>query len=81
VWGSRGARSWLVALYVLAGFALGDSQLGVPHSTRPRIRQRVALIVILFRDGLEARANCCSRPASAAAHLIVAMPLTGRSSR
>jgi NhaP-type Na+/H+ or K+/H+ antiporter len=47
----------LAALFVLAGFALGDGATGVLHfkanSGLVRDLANVALIVILFRDGLE----------------------------
>ncbi len=72
----------LAALYVLAGFALGEGQLGVlnfaPTSGFVADLATVALIVILFRDGLEVEGELIQ----SAWHLplrklAVAMPLTG----
>jgi NhaP-type Na+/H+ or K+/H+ antiporter len=71
----------LTALFVLAGFALGDGGLGVlefsPTSGFVSVLAVVALVVILFRDGLEVEAEMLRRewhvPLRA---LVVAMPIT-----
>src|SRR4029078_4551341 len=71
----------LTALFVLAGFALGDGGLGVlefsPTSGFVSVLAVVALVVILFRDGLEGEAEMLRRewhvPLRA---LVVAMPIT-----
>jgi len=51
----------LAALFVLAGFLLGDGATGVLHfharSAFVADLANVALIVILFRDGLEVEAR------------------------
>ncbi len=71
----------LTALFVVAGFALGNGGLGVleldPRSGFVGSLAVVALIVILFRDGLEVEAEMLQR----AWHLplrklVLAMPLT-----
>ena len=71
----------LTALFVVAGFVLGDGGLGVldldPRSGFVSSLAVVALIVILFRDGLEVEAEMLQR----AWHLplrklALAMPLT-----
>jgi sodium/hydrogen antiporter len=71
----------LTALFVLAGFALGEGGLEVlkidPGSTFVADLALVALILILFRDGLEVEAEMLQR----AWHLplrklVVAMPIT-----
>ncbi len=72
----------LAALYVLAGFALGEGQLGVLHfdptSGFVRGLAVVALIVILFRDGLEVEGELLqSAWHLPVRNLVVAMPLTG----
>jgi sodium/hydrogen antiporter len=72
----------LTAVFVLAGFALGEGGLGVleldPRSGFVEALAVVALVVILFRDGLEVEAEMLQTawhvPARA---LVVAMPLTG----
>src|SRR4029078_5479007 len=71
----------LTALFVLAGFALGDGGLGVlefsPTSGFVSVLAVVALVVILFRDGLEVEAEMLRRewhlPLRA---LVLAMPIT-----
>jgi sodium/hydrogen antiporter len=72
----------LTALFVLCGFALGSDGLDVLHfdagSGFVHTLAIVALIVILFRDGLEVEAEMLQR----AWHLplrklVLAMPLTG----
>jgi sodium/hydrogen antiporter len=71
----------LTAVFVLAGFALGNGGFGVldfsPHSTFVDDLAIVALIVILFRDGLEVEAEMLQKawhvPLRA---LVLAMPLT-----
>ena len=71
----------LTALFVVAGFLLGDGGLGVldldPRSGFVGSLAVVALIVILFRDGVEVEAEMLQR----AWHLplrklVLAMPLT-----
>jgi NhaP-type Na+/H+ or K+/H+ antiporter len=72
----------LTAVFVVAGFLLGKGALGVldfdPRSGFVNALATVALIVILFRDGLEVEAEMLQRawrvPARA---LAIAMPLTG----
>jgi NhaP-type Na+/H+ or K+/H+ antiporter len=78
--GHRGILS-LPAVFILAGFVLGPGGLGVlqfdPHSELVRSTASVALVVILFRDGLEVEAELLQRfwrPPLLA--LAVAMPLT-----
>ena len=71
----------LTAVFVLAGFVLGPEGFGVlrfdPRSGFVSSLATVALIVILFRDGLEVEAEMLQRawrvPLRA---LVVAMPLT-----
>jgi sodium/hydrogen antiporter len=71
----------LTALFVLAGFALGDGGLGVLHfaptSGFVSVLATVALVVILFRDGLEVEGEMLRRewhlPLRA---LVLAMPIT-----
>jgi NhaP-type Na+/H+ or K+/H+ antiporter len=71
----------LTAVFVVAGFVLGKGAIGVldfdPHSGFVHGLATVALIVILFRDGLEVEAEMLQRawrvPARA---LAIAMPLT-----
>jgi sodium/hydrogen antiporter len=71
----------LTALFVLAGFALGDGGLGVlqfsPTSGFVSALATVALVVILFRDGLEVEGEMLRRewhlPLRA---LALAMPIT-----
>jgi NhaP-type Na+/H+ or K+/H+ antiporter len=72
----------LAAAFVLAGFALGEGGLGVlefdPRSGFAEALAVVALIVLLFRDGLEAEEEMLQT----AWHLplrklVLAMPLTG----
>lgn len=56
----------LTALFVLSGFALGEGGLEVLEfdagSGFVTTLAVVALILILFRDGLEVRRRCCKRP-------------------
>jgi sodium/hydrogen antiporter len=71
----------LTALFVVAGFLLGDGGLGVlefsPTSGFVSVLATVALIVILFRDGLEVEGEMLRRewhlPLRA---LVLAMPIT-----
>ena len=71
----------LTAIFVVAGFVLGPAGFGVlhfhPRSGFVSSLATVALIVILFRDGLEVEAEMLQRawrlPLRA---LVVAMPLT-----
>jgi sodium/hydrogen antiporter len=71
----------LTAVFVVAGFVLGKGAIGVldfdPHSGFVHGLATIALIVILFRDGLEVEAEMLQRawrvPARA---LAIAMPLT-----
>ena len=72
----------LTALFVVAGFLLGKGWLGVldfdPRSGFVNAVATIALILILFRDGLEVEAEMLQRawrvPFRA---LAIAMPLTG----
>ena len=71
----------LTALFVLAGFLLGDGGLGVleidPRSGFVHDLAVVALIVILFRDGLEVEAEMLQKAWRLPLRkLVVAMPLT-----
>ena len=71
----------LAALFVLAGFALGAGGLGVLHfharSAFTSELATVALIVILFRDGLEVDAELLQTHWSLPLRkLVLAMPLT-----
>jgi sodium/hydrogen antiporter len=70
-----------VAIYVLAGFALGEGQLGVLHfsptSGFVTALTAVALVVILFRDALEVEGEMLQSAWHLPARkLVVAMPLT-----
>jgi NhaP-type Na+/H+ or K+/H+ antiporter len=71
----------LAALFVLAGFLLGPGAIGVlkfrPSSGWVTDLATVALIVILFRDGLEADAEMLQRHWHLPVRkLVVAMPIT-----
>jgi NhaP-type Na+/H+ or K+/H+ antiporter len=71
----------LVAVFVLAGFLLGDGATGVLHfharSAFVADLANVALIVILFRDGLEVEAEMLQRHWHLPLRkLVLAMPLT-----
>jgi NhaP-type Na+/H+ or K+/H+ antiporter len=71
----------LAALFVLAGFILGPGAIGVlkfkPSSGWVSDLATVALIVILFRDGLEADAEMLQRHWHLPVRkLVVAMPIT-----
>ena len=71
----------LAALFVLAGFLLGDGATGLLHfepgSSFVTDLTTVALIVILFRDGLEVDAEMLQREWRAPLRkLVVGMPLT-----
>src|SRR4029078_4354870 len=71
----------LTALFVLAGFALGDGGLGVlefsPTSGFVSVLAVVALVVILFRDGLEVEAEMLRREWHLPLRkLVLAMPIT-----
>src|SRR5919202_4241080 len=71
----------LTALFVLAGFALGRGGLGVldldPGSPFVRDLAVVALIVILFRDGLEVEAEMLQTAWRLPLRkLVLAMPIT-----
>jgi sodium/hydrogen antiporter len=71
----------LTAMFVLAGFALGEGGFGVLHidpgSTFVADLAYVALIVILFRDGLEVEAEMLQREWRLPFRkLVLAMPLT-----
>ena len=71
----------LTAAFVLAGFLLGDGGLGVleldPRSGFVHDLAIVALIVILFRDGLEVEAEMLQKAWRLPLRkLVVAMPLT-----
>jgi NhaP-type Na+/H+ or K+/H+ antiporter len=71
----------MIPLYLLAGFALGSGGIGLleldPRSGFVEVLASVALIVILFRDGLEVEGELLQRhwhwPAR---KLVVAMPVT-----
>lgn len=72
----------LTALFVLAGFLLGPGAAGVlhfrPRSTFVADLASVALIVILFRDGLEVEGEMLQRAWRLPLRkLLLAMPLTG----
>jgi sodium/hydrogen antiporter len=78
---SRRGPVSLTAVFVLAGFALGQGGLGVlsldPRSGFVSVLAQVALIVLLFRDGLEIEGEMLQR----AWHLplrklVLAMPIT-----
>jgi NhaP-type Na+/H+ or K+/H+ antiporter len=71
----------LTAVFVLAGFLLGDDGFGVleidPTSEFVHDLATVALIVILFRDGLEVEAEMLQKAWRLPLRkLVVAMPLT-----
>jgi NhaP-type Na+/H+ or K+/H+ antiporter len=71
----------LTAVFVLAGFVLGEGGFGVldidPRSGFVHDLALVALIVILFRDGLEVEAEMLQRAWRLPLRkLVVAMPLT-----
>src|SRR3954447_6328412 len=71
----------LTAVFVLAGFVLGEGGFGVLHidptSTFVHDLALVALIVILFRDGLEVEAEMLQKAWRLPLRkLIIAMPLT-----
>jgi sodium/hydrogen antiporter len=77
-------RSFLsmTAVFVVAGFVLGDGGLGVlefdPESGFVEQLATVALIVILFRDGLEVEAEMLQTAWRLPARkLVLAMPITG----
>jgi sodium/hydrogen antiporter len=72
----------LTALFVVAGFVLGDGVLGVldfdAESGFVEDLATVALIVLLFRDGLEVDAEMLQRAWRVPARkLVLAMPITG----
>jgi NhaP-type Na+/H+ or K+/H+ antiporter len=72
----------LAALFVLAGFILGDGATGAVHfnagSGLVRDLANVALIVILFRDGLEVDSELLqSHWHLPLRKLVIAMPVTG----
>jgi len=72
----------LTALFVLAGFVLGEGGVEVlnfsAHSGFVSELAVVALVVILFRDGLEAEAEMVQRAWRLPVRkLVIAMPLTG----
>lgn len=71
----------LTALYVLAGFALGEGGLGVLSFTADEgfVEELaiIALVVILFRDGLEVEAELLAKQWHLPLRkLLVAMPIT-----
>jgi NhaP-type Na+/H+ or K+/H+ antiporter len=71
----------LTALFVLAGFALGHGGLKVlefdPHSQFVEILAVVALILILFRDGLEVESEMLQKAwRPPLRKLVLAMPIT-----
>jgi len=71
----------LTAVFVVAGFVLGDGVLGVlefdPQSAFVEQLATVALIVILFRDGLEVEAEMLQREWRLPARKLgLAMPVT-----
>src|SRR3954453_23099638 len=71
----------LTAVFVLAGFLLGEGGFGVLHidptSEFVHDLALVALIVILFRDGLEVEAEMLQKAwRLPLLKLIIAMPLT-----
>ncbi len=72
----------LTAAFVIAGFALGHDGLDVLHlgASSPFVRDlaTVALVVILFRDGLEVEAEMLQTAWRLPLRkLVLAMPLTG----
>ena len=71
----------LTAAFVLTGFLLGEGGLGVlsidPRSGFAEVLAVVALVVILFRDGLEAEAEMLQKAWHLPTRkLVLAMPLT-----
>jgi NhaP-type Na+/H+ or K+/H+ antiporter len=71
----------LTAVFVVAGFVLGDGALDVlrfdPHSPFVQGTATVALIVILFRDGLDVEAEMLQHAWRLPLRkLVVAMPIT-----
>ena len=71
----------LTALFVLTGFVLGEGAAGVLHidpgSGFVAVLATVALVVILFRDGLEVEAEMLQREWRLPLRkLVVAMPIT-----
>jgi NhaP-type Na+/H+ or K+/H+ antiporter len=71
----------LTPLFVIAGFLIGDGALGVldfdPRSSFVQGTATVALIVILFRDGLEVDAELLQREWHIPLRkLVLAMPIT-----
>ena len=71
----------LTALFVLAGFLLGEGGAGVleidPRSGFVAVLATVALVVILFRDGLEVEAEMLQREWRLPFRkLVIAMPIT-----
>jgi sodium/hydrogen antiporter len=71
----------LTAFFVLAGFVLGDGALGVLHfDPRSRFVEElavVALVVILFRDGLEVEGELLQKAWHLPARkLVLGMPIT-----
>ena len=81
-------RSFLsmTAVFVVAGFVLGDGVLGVlefdAESGFVEQLATVALIVILFRDGLEVEGEMLQRAWRLPARkLVLAMPITVRARR
>ena len=72
----------LTALFVVAGFVLGDGVTGAlhfdPHSEFVADLATVALVVILFRDGLEVEAEMLRGQWHLPLRkLVLAMPITG----
>lgn len=71
----------LTAIFVVAGFVLGPAVFGVlefdPHSGFVEILAAVALILILFRDGLEVESEMLQRAwRPPFRKLVLAMPVT-----
>lgn len=71
----------LTALFVIAGFLLGRGGLGLidvdPHSDAVEVLAIVALVVILFRDGLEVELEMLQRAWRVPLRkLVLAMPIT-----
>src|SRR3954462_5919071 len=71
----------LTAVFVIAGFLLGDAALGVldfdPQSDFVEILAVVALILILFRDGLEVEGEMLQKAwRPPLRKLVLAMPIT-----
>src|SRR5919109_2333570 len=72
----------LTAVFVVSGFALGDGGLELldfdPHSGFVQTLAVIALVLILFRDGLEVEAEMLQRAWRLPLRkLALAMPLTG----